>query len=68
MTQVAERSGVAGELGQALLEQKRLLFEQWYRVCDGTLSRSEFAQRMQPVRARFKQLLNEGAAYDFSLD
>jgi transposase len=30
LTQIAERKGVAGELGQALLEQQRLLFEQWY--------------------------------------
>ena len=37
-TRIAERTGVSGELGKALLEQQRLLFEQWYRVRDGTLS------------------------------
>lgn len=50
LTQIAERKGVAGELGQALLEQQRLLFEQWYRVRDGTLNRREFAQTVQPIR------------------
>lgn len=43
LTQIAEREGVAGELGQALLKQQRLLFEHWYRARDGTLSRREFA-------------------------
>ena len=43
-TQIAERSGIAGELGKALLEQQRLLFEQWYRVRDGTLSRTDECQ------------------------
>jgi len=66
LTKIAERSGVAGELGQALLEQQRLLFEQWYRVRDGTLSRSEFVQLVQPIRERFGQLLREGAGYEIA--
>lgn len=66
LTQIAERTGVAGELGQALLEQQRLLFEQWYRVRDGTLSHSEFTQTMQPIRERFGQLLTEGASYEIA--
>ena len=66
LTQIAEREGVAGELGQALLEQQRLLFEQWYRVRDGTLSRSDFAEVVQPIRERFGQLLREGAGYEIA--
>lgn len=66
LTQIAERKGVAGELGQALLEQQHLLFEHWYRVRDGTLSRSEFSQTVQPIRERFKQLLTEGAGYEIA--
>lgn len=66
LTQIAERQGVAGELGQALLEQQRLLFEQWYRVRDGTLSRSEFAQTVQPIREHFRKLLKEGAGYEIA--
>lgn len=64
LTQIAEREGVAGELGQAFLEQQRLLFEQWYRVRDGTLKRSEFAQMVQPIREQFGQLLRDVAGYE----
>jgi transposase len=66
LTQIAERKGVSGELGQALLEQQRRLFEHWYRVRDGTLSQSEFAQMVQPIRERFGQLLTEGAEYEIA--
>lgn len=65
-TQIAERSGICAELGQALLVQQRLLFEQWYRVRDGTLSRIDFAQLVQPIRDQFHQLLLEGAGYDIA--
>jgi hypothetical protein len=65
-TQIAERSGIAGDLGQALLKQQRLLFEQWYRVRDGTLSRTDFAQVVQPIRDQVHQLLTEGASYDIA--
>ncbi|MGJ3245824.1 MAG: IS66 family transposase [Elainellaceae cyanobacterium] len=65
-TQIAERSGESGKLGEALLEQQRLLFEQWYRVRDGTLTRSDFAQRGQPIRDEFHRLLVEGASYDIA--
>jgi hypothetical protein len=66
LTQIAERSGIAGKLGEALLEQQRLLFEQWYRVRDGTLSRTDFAKTVQPIRHQFHQLLSEGAGYDIA--
>lgn len=65
-TQIAQRSGVAGELGEALLEQQRLLFEQWYRVRNGTLSRSGFVGVVQPIRERIRQLLTEGAGYEIA--
>lgn len=65
-TQIAERSGISGELGQALLAQQRLLFEQWYRVRDGTLSRTDFAKAVQPIRDQFHQLLLEGVGYDIA--
>jgi transposase len=60
---MAERKGVAGELGKALLKQEQLLFEQWYRVRDGTLSRTELVQVVQPIRDQIHQLLTEGAGY-----
>ena len=65
-TQIAERRGIAGELGQALLAQQWLLFEQWYRVRDGTLSQTDFAKAVQPIRDSFHQLLAEGAGYNIA--
>jgi transposase len=65
-TKIAEREGIAGELGSALLEQQRLLFEQWYRVRDGTLTRAEFAVTIQPIREAIYQLLTQGAAYELA--
>jgi transposase len=65
-TRMAERSGVSGELGQALLEQQKLLFEQWYRVRDGTLSRGEFASIVSPIRQQIHSLLTEAADYEIS--
>ena len=58
-----ERSGVSKVLGEALLTQQKKLFELWYRVRDGTLSRDEFVVLVQPLRSRVKELLEEGAAY-----
>lgn len=64
---IAERAGISGQLGKALLEQQRLLFEQWYRVRDGTLSRTEFPTVVAPIQKQVHRLLCEGAAYDIAL-
>lgn len=65
-TRIAERPGVAGELGQALLAQQKLLFEHWYRVRDGTLGRPEFISVVSPIRQQIRTLLEEGAGYAIS--
>lgn len=65
-TRIAERTGVSGELGKALLEQQRLLFEQWYRVRDGTLSRTEFLTEIAPIQKQVRRLLWEGAGYNIA--
>lgn len=62
-TRIAERTGVSGELGKALLEQQKLLFEHWYRIRDGTLSRSDFATVVAPIQQCVHTLLVEGASY-----
>lgn len=62
-TKIAEREGIAGSLGKALLEQQRLLFKLWYRVRDGTLDHCEFAEAVQPIRDQVHQLLTQGAGY-----
>ena len=40
-----------------------MLFELWYQVRDGTLSRPAFAELAQPIRAALKAVLEEGASY-----
>jgi len=67
-TCIAERTGVAGELGKALLEQQKLLFEHWYRVRDGTLNRDEFVSLVTPIRQQVHTLLAEGAGYPIAKD
>jgi len=56
-----ERKGESAIIGQALLTQAALMFDLWYRVRDGTLSRSEFQQAMQPIRREVVALLRLGA-------
>jgi len=63
-TQIAERTGVSGELGAALLLQQEQLFELWYRVRDGTSTRHEFIQAVQPIRQQVNALLTEAASYE----
>lgn len=65
-TRIAERSGVSGELGRALLAQQKLLFESWYRVRDGTLSRDEFITVVAPIQQQVHILLCQGAGYDIT--
>jgi regulator of replication initiation timing len=65
-TQIAERPGVSGDLGKALLEQEKQLFECWYRVRDGTLTRIDFMAAVAPIQAQIHALLQQGADYDIS--
>lgn len=62
-TRIAERSGVSGELGQALLAQQKMLFEQWHRVRDGTLSHIQFIPIAALIEQRVHTLLAKGAGY-----
>jgi transposase len=62
-TRISQRTGIAGELGQALLEQQKLLFEHWYRVRDGTLDRNEFIDVVAPIQQQIHTLLEQGARH-----
>lgn len=57
---LSEYRGKMGRVGKELLRLKRRTFRYWKRVCDGTLSREDFRQRMKPVRRRVECLLVEG--------
>jgi regulator of replication initiation timing len=66
-TKIAQRDdGASAAVGEALLEQQKELFVQWYQVRDGTLSREAFIQRVEPIRFAVKSLLEEGATYEFT--
>ena len=60
-TRMSERSGVAGEIGQALLRQTQRLFRWWHRVRDGTLSWELFEMAMTRLRTSVHRLLSEAA-------
>lgn len=62
-TKIAQRPGISGELGNALLEQQEQLFELWYQVRDGTLERTALIETVAPIRQRVQELLIEGASY-----
>ena len=62
-TKIAQRPGISGALGEALLKQQEQLFELWYQIRDGTLQRTEFVEKVAPIRQRVKELLIEGASY-----
>ena len=62
-TKIAQRSGKSQQLGRALLHQHKKLFKLWARVRDGTLEWERFVALVSPIRAKVKQLLEEGAAY-----
>lgn len=59
-TAISEREGEAGRIGIALLEQERLLFRLWHRLGEGTLSRSTFRLRVQPIQQEVGRLLAAG--------
>lgn len=55
-----DRGGSSARIGKALLEQVDQIFQWWYRVRDGTLSRSTFRVYLSPVRGRVRDLLRQG--------
>jgi transposase len=55
-----ERGGPSQALGEDLLAQARLMFDWWPKVRDGTMLRSTFQEKMQPVQAKVAELLRLG--------
>jgi transposase len=50
----------AKQVGTGLLEQTGLLFRQWHRFVDGTITRSGLKQTLAPVRRGVEDLLHRG--------
>jgi transposase len=59
-----DRGGESKIIGNLLLAQVKSMFELWYRVRDGTLSRADFQHCMQPVQAEVSNLLRIGTLLD----
>lgn len=56
--------GIAKRLGHDLMRPIGAVFELWWRVRDGTLSREAFQKQMQPLRDEIESLLLRGAYGD----
>jgi transposase len=52
----------AAELGRSLVFLAHVLFHEWHRIRDGTLSRADFQREMQTLGPRVEELLERGAA------
>jgi transposase len=59
-----ERGGASQPRGEALLTQAELMFQWWHQVRDGTMSRTTFQEKMQPVQQKVGELLRQGTACD----
>lgn len=57
---LVERQGESAIVGQLLLQQAALLFHNWYRVRDGSLTHADFQLLMQPIRREISTLLQLG--------
>ncbi|MBW4549046.1 MAG: hypothetical protein KME25_32275 [Symplocastrum torsivum CPER-KK1] len=53
-----------GKLCRALLAQQKVLFEQWYRVWDGTLSWNEDITIVATIQQQVYTLLSKGAGHE----
>ena len=61
---ISERQGASQILGEALLKHTKQLFDLWYQVRDGTLSRSDFIEKTKRIRDEVPRLLRKGQACD----
>lgn len=55
-----EGSGQAPQIGEALLDRTKRMFQWWHRVRDGTLTRTTFQRRMKPLRQEMEAILTAG--------
>lgn len=56
----ATRPGTAGQTGDYLLLWTRVLFHQWHRVRDGTMTRRQFQTAAGELRVVIERLLEQG--------
>ncbi len=59
-----ERGGESQQLGEAILTQAELMFQWWYKVRDGTMTRADLQEQMQSVQHQVGECLRQGATCD----
>jgi transposase len=55
--QISERRGVSAEIGKALLEQEKKLFNLWYQFRNGQITRPELGKGVEPIRVEILSIL-----------
>jgi transposase len=59
--QMSERKGVAGEIGEELLEQEKKVFDIWYQFRNGEIDRIVLGKEIEPVRNKILNILQEAS-------
>jgi len=59
---IKDRGVVSAEIGENLLEKVTKIFKTWNELKDGSLSREQFRQEMEPIQTRVRELFQQGAA------
>jgi transposase len=59
-----DQLGISEEIGENLLEEVTKIFKTWHELKDGSLSREQFRQEMEPIQTRVRELFQQGAACD----
>jgi transposase len=57
--QIAERTGVSAEIGKALLEQEKKLFDLWYEFRNNQLAHEELVKMVEPIKAEVSSILKQ---------
>jgi transposase len=64
-TKIAQREDrFSARIGKALLKAEKDLFRRWHQLRQGTLSRGQFIEVVEPIRLKVKSLLEKGANYE----
>jgi len=63
MQKISERSGIAGKIGDEILDNIRRMFRLWHRHKDEKISRKTFKVAMAPIRNNIERLLKKGTTY-----
>jgi len=59
---IKDRGGVSAEIGENLLEEVTKIFKAWHELKDGSLSREQFRQEIEPIQTRVRELFEQGAS------